>query len=290
VADGRRHRLFIKQFTGGFLIIVSAVLSHLRLPWRYRSIWQQFVRREILGRYRGSMLGMTWALLTPLLMLAVYTFVFVGVFKARWPGAEEAGGVAFALRLFAGLMVFNLFSEMVARAPLLMLEQPNLIKKVVFPLELLAYVSMGNALFQFFLSAVILLVGVALFGEGLSWHAVLLPLVVMPMLPLLLGLSWLLSALGVFVRDIGPMVGLLVSFLMFLSPVFYSMQSLSPEWQFWMSLNPLTPSIENLRKVIFTDALPDWGAWAVAWLFNLGVAGFGAWVFSKLRDGFADVV
>ena len=192
-------------------------------PWRHLSIWKQFVRREVLGRYRGSVLGISWAVFTPMLMLMVYTFVFVGIFKARWPGAEEAGGVAYALRIFAGLMVFNFFSEVVGRAPMLVLEQPNLVKKVVFPLELLAYVSLGSAVFHLGLSAAILLLGTAVFGNGLTLNTLLLPIILLPMVPLLLGLSWLLSALGVYVRDIGPVIGLSVSFLIFLSPVFYSL-------------------------------------------------------------------
>lgn len=251
-------------------------------------MWQ-FVRREILGRYRGSLLGMVWAFLTPLMMLAVYTFVFVGVFKARWPGAEEAGGSAFALRLFAGLIVFNLFSEVVGRAPLLVLEQPNLVKKVVFPLELLAFVSLGSALFHFFLGSVILFLGVAAFGPSLSWHVVLVPVILLPLLPLLLGLAWLLSALGVYVRDIAPLVGLGVSFLMFLSPVFYSLQSLPPQWRFWMGLNPLTSVMENLRGVLFLNASPDWPVWWMTLSVNLVVGLLGARIFALLRKGFADV-
>lgn len=253
-------------------------------------ILRQFVRREVLGRYRGSMLGMTWAFLTPLLMLAVYTFVFVGVFRAKWPGAEAAGGEAFALRLFAGLMVFNFFAEVVGRAAVLVLEQPNLVKKVVFPLELLAFVSLGSALFHLGLSSVIFLLGVVAFGGGLALHSLLLPVVVLPLLPLLLGLSWLLSALGVYVRDIGPVVGLSVSLLLFLSPVFYSLQSLSARWQFWMSLNPLTPVIENVRAVVFLQTGPDWSAWWLALLLGVLMAWLGARVFAVLRDGFADVV
>lgn len=251
---------------------------------------KQFVRREILGRYRGSMLGTGWAFLSPLLMLTVYTFVFVGIFKARWPGAEEAGGIAFALRLFAGLMVFNLFAEVVGRAPVLILEQPNLVKKVVFPLELLAHVSVGAALFHFSLSAGILLVGTAALDQPLSMLTWLLPIVVLPLLPLLLGLSWLLSALGVYVRDIAPIIGLSISFLLFLTPVFYSLQSMSPNWRFWMALNPMTHVIENIRSVVFLGVGPDWGSWSVSLAAGMCVAFLGAWVFSSLRDGFADVV
>ena len=259
-------------------------------PWRFRVILRQFIRREILGRYRGSLLGVGWAFITPLLMLAVYTFVFVGIFRARWPGAEEAGGVAFALRLFAGLMVFNMFAEVVGRAPSMVVEQPNLVKKVSFPLELLPFISIGSALFHFSLSATILLTGAMLVEQHFYPAILLLPLVVLPLLPLLLGLGWLLSALGVFVRDITPIVGLGLNLLLFLSPVFYTTASLSPQWQFWMYLNPLTPIIENCRLLVFSGGSPDWGLWCLSMGVSLVVACFGAWVFRAMREGFADVL
>jgi len=259
-------------------------------PWQHRTVLRQFVRREVLGRYRGSLLGMAWAFITPLLMLAVYTFVFSGIFKARWPGAETAGGVAFSLRLFAGLLVFNLFSEVVGRAPALVLEQPNLVKKVVFPLELLPFVTLGVALFHFLLGMSILLVGTAVLDQGMTLRLALLPVVLLPLLPLLLGLSWLLSALGVYVRDVAPVVTFAVGFLMFLSPVFYSLQSLSQSWQFWMLFNPLTSIIENVRVVLFLETDLDWASWGWTLLASVVLALVGARVFSVLRRGFADVV
>lgn len=266
------------------------MLSYYSAPWHYRSILRQFVRREIVGRYRGSMLGIGWAFATPLLMLGVYTFVFVGVFKARWPGAEAAGGVAFALRLFGGLMIFNLFAEVVGRAPLLIVEQPNLVKKVVFPLELLPFVSLGSALFHLLLGTAILLAGVLVFEGGLGPTCLLLPVVILPLLPLLLGLTWLLAALGVFVRDIATVVGLGINLLLFLSPVFYSADSLTPHWRFWMLLNPLASTIENLRAVLFAGKLPDWSHWSISLALGLALSFAGAWVFRQTRNGFADVL
>ena len=259
-------------------------------PLRYTAILRQFLRREILGRYRGSMLGVAWAFITPLLMLGAYSLVFVGIFRARWPGAETAGGGGFALRLFAGLMVFNLFAEVVGRASSMVLEQPNLVKKVTFPLELLSFVAIGSALFHFFLSSCILLLGNLLVHQSLPPTALLLPVVTLPLLPLLLGLSWALAALGVYVRDTTPVVSLCVSLMLFLSPVFYSMQSLSPAWQFWMRLNPLTPVIENLRTVVFMNQMPDWASWWIGLLGGCAVAWVGAWIFRILRSGFADVL
>lgn len=263
-------------------------LDYFSAPMRFGPIVRQFVRREVLGRYRGSMLGVGWAFLTPLLMLGVYSFVFVGVFKARWPGAQD-GGVAFALRLFAGLMVFNFFAEVLGRASVLVVEQPNLVKKVAFPLEVLPFVTLGSALFHLGLSLIVLWAGVAVFEPDFPLTACLAPLVVLPLLPLLLGLAWALSALGVFVRDIATMVGLGINLLLFLSPVFYSASTLSARWQFWMNLNPLTPVIENLRAVLF-GLPPDWSAWSAWLLVSLVVAGLGAWIFGAMRHGFADVL
>ena len=176
------------------------------------------------------------------------------------------------------------------RAASIIVEQPNLVKKVVFPLELLIFVVLGSALFHFALSVGILLLGNLVVHHSLPPTVLLLPVIILPLLPLLLGLSWLLAALGVYVRDIGPVVGLTVSLLLFLSPVFYSIQTLSPRWQFWMQLNPLTPVIENLRTAVFFGQMPDWSPWAVSMLVGCVVACVGAWVFSILRDGFSDVL
>ena len=152
--------------------------------WSHRIIFVQFLRREILAKHRNSVMGMAWVLVTPLLMLAVYTFVFVGVFKAKWPGMEAAGGWSYAMNLFAGLTIFNFFAEVVNRAPSLLLEQPNLVKKVVFPLPLLVAVQIATGLFNLLMSWAILLVGVAVMG-GLHWETLALPLALLPLLPLL---------------------------------------------------------------------------------------------------------
>ncbi|MDP3639358.1 MAG: ABC transporter permease [Azonexus sp.] len=265
-------------------------LSLFAAPLRHRALLRQFMRREVLGRYRGSLLGLGWAFVLPLAMLAVYTFVFAGVFRLRWPGAEEAGGVVFALRLFAGLIVFQLVAEVLGRAPTLVTAQPNLVKKVVFPLELLPFVSLGVALFHFAVSVALLLVAVLLVEQHLPVTALLAPLAILPLLPLLLGLGFLLAALGVFVRDIATIIGVGVNLLLFLSPVFYSVESLAPRWQFWMRLNPLTPAIEDLRRTLFAGLPPLWADWWLALGGGLIAAAGGAWVFAKTRRGFADVL
>ena len=259
------------------------------LPLRQRTLIWQFARRDVLARYRGSLLGLGWSFLTPLLMLAVYTFVFRVVFKARWTG-EATGDFEFALQVYAGLIVFSLFAEVVNRAPRLVLEQPNLVKKVVFPLEILPWVAVLAGLFHLALNLVALLAAAAIARGGLPLSILALPLVLVPFVPLLLGLGWFLASFGVFVRDVGQITSLLVSLLMFLSPVFYPVSSLPERWQPWLRANPLTPVIEQLRRVALEGLWPDWPQLVL----QLAIAGAVAWAgarwFAATRKGFADVL
>lgn len=261
------------------------------LPLAQRGLIFQFARREVLGRYRGSLLGLGWSFFTPLLMLGVYTFVFVGVFKARWPGAEQAGGLEFAMQIFAGLMVFNLFAEVAGRAPRLVLDQPNLVKKVVFPLEVLPWVAVLSGLFHLVLStAVLLLVILLMKPAALGFTVLALPLVLLPLLPILLGLGWLLSALGVFLRDVGQVMNFVVSLAMFMSPVFYSLNLLSEPMRGWMFFNPLTLIIENVRRVLLQALWPEWEALALYSVVACAFALLAGLFFQITRKGFADVL
>ena len=259
------------------------------LPLRQRTLIWQFARRDVLARYRGSLLGLGWSFLTPLLMLAVYTFVFRVVFKARW-GAGGSDDFEFALQVYAGLIVFGLFSEVVSRAPRLVLEQPNLVKKVVFPLEILPWVAVLAGLFHLALNLAVLLAATALSRGDLPLSIVALPLVLMPFVPLLLGLGWFLAALGVFVRDVGQITSLAVTLLMFLSPVFYPVSSLPERWQPWLLANPLTPVMEQLRRVTLEGLWPDWPQLLLHLVIASAVAWLGARWFAVTRNGFADVI
>lgn len=259
------------------------------LPFRHRTLIWQFARREVLTRYRGSMMGMGWALLTPLLMLCVYTLVFRGIFKARWAD-NNAGDFDFALQVYLGLIVFNVFAEVANRSPRLVLEEPNLVKKVIFPLEILPWVIILAGFFHLFLNTLALLVASIVIKGGVPLSAVTLPLVLAPLVPLLLGLAWLLAGLGVFIRDMQQVTNLLVSLLMFLSPVFYPIANLPSEWRKWLQLNPLAPLIEQSRQVALDGSWPDW----LVMLKLLVATSVFAWVcarwFAAARKGFADVM
>lgn len=239
------------------------------------------------------MLGLTWSFVTPLLMLGVYSFVFVGVFRASWPGAGSAGkdgGLEFALQVFAGLLVFNLFSEVANRAPNLIVEQPNLIKKIVFPIEILPWVSVLSGLFHLLISVGSLCMVLLLVRGGLPLTVLALPLVLLAFLPFLLGVGWFLSALGVFARDVGQVMSMVVSLMMFMSPVFYSVSTLDSRWQYWMHLNPLTLIIEQVRTVVLQGQWPDWNALGLYALCVTLFAILGATFFQLTRRGFADVL
>lgn len=259
------------------------------MPLRQRTLIWQFARRNVLARYRGSLLGLGWSFLTPLLMLAVYTFVFRVVFKARW-GAGGTDDFEFALQVYTGWIVFSLFAEVVNRAPRLVLDQPNLVKKVVFPLEILPWVAVLAGLLHLALKLVVLLVVAALARGGLPLSIVALPLVLIPFVPLLMGLGWFLASLGVFIRDVGQIASLAVTLLMFLSPVFYPVSSLPERWQPWLLANPLTPVMEQLRRVALEGLWPDWPQLALHLAIGSAVAWLGARWFAATRNGFADVI
>ncbi|MEL6858021.1 MAG: ABC transporter permease [Pseudomonadota bacterium] len=249
------------------------------------------VRREVQSRYRGSALGLIWSMVTPVLMLGVYTFVFGVVFKSRWTtSSEDAAPIEFAVILFIGLIVFQLMSETVIRAPTLIQSNVAFVKKVVFPLEVLVPVALGTALFHALVSLFILLPFIYFVFGHVPITGILLPLVWLPFLLLVAGLSWFLASLGTFVRDIGQFVGTVVTALLFLAPVFFPLSAL-PEWlQPWLILNPITIPIDQSRQVLIFGELPDWGLFGSYSAAGLITCLIGFFWFQRTRKGFADVL
>lgn len=258
--------------------------------WRYRALVVQLARRDVTGRYRGSVLGLLWSLFHPVLMLATYTFVFSVIFKARWGEGVGESKVEFAIILFTGLIVFSLFSECINRAPGLVLNNVNYVKKVVFPLEILPWVTFCSALFHFIVSLAVLLVFMLIAGGALHWTIVLLPLVMLPLVLLTLGLSWLLASLGVYIRDVGQSVGVVTTVLMFLSPIFYPITAVPEAYQGWIRRNPLTQAIEQARDVIIFGRVPDWSVLLIWTFVGILIAWLGLAWFQRTRGGFPDVL
>ncbi|WP_178129756.1 MULTISPECIES: ABC transporter permease [unclassified Pseudomonas] len=257
--------------------------------WRHRGLVLMLARRDIVGRYRGSFLGVLWSLVYPLFMLGIYSFVFGGIFKSRW-GAGNSSPLEFSLILFVGMIVFNLFSECISRAPGVVLAHTNYVKKIVFPLEVLPIVLLAGALFQFLVNLCVWLVFYSLFFQSPHLTSLLLPLVILPLLLFTLGVSWVLASLGTYLRDIGHLVGVLITALLFLSPIFYPVTALPERFQHLMYLNPLAQVIENARQVLIWDTLPDPGPWCLSLLASGVLAWLGLTFFQQTRRGFADVL
>lgn len=274
---------------GGGLSLLNPAAT-VRSLWANQELIRQFSWREVAGRYKGSFLGLFWSFITPLVMLLIYTFVFGVIFQSRWPQARTGNLNEFAVILFAGLLTFNLFSECVTRAPTLVVGVPNYVKKVVFPLEILPVSALGAALFHAGVSLLIMLGAHMLIGGALSWTILLLPVVLAPLLLLALGLSWFLASLGVFVRDLGNAIGLLVQVLFFLTPVFYTADSVPEPFHNLLELNPLTSVVENVRRVTLWGEQPAWAAFSLSLLLSgiVFVLGY-AW-FMQTRKAFADVL
>ena len=268
----------------------TSLVALIESLWRNRHLIVQMTRREVVGRYKGSALGLAWSFLTPILMLAVYTFVFSVVFKARWGTDGDESKTQFALVLFVGMIVHGLFAEVLNRAPGLILSNVNYVKKVVFPLDVLPVIAMGAALFHASISLAVLLIAFALFNGYLHWTIIFVPVVLLPLVILTLGVAWIFASLGVFLRDVGQTVGIITTMMLFLAPIFYPITALPEEIRPWIMANPLTFIIEEARGVVILGRMPEWtglgiytlAATAVAW------AGF-AW-FQKTRKGFADVL
>lgn len=267
----------------------SSLFNLVKVFLGNRELIVALTKREITGRYKGSIMGLLWSFFKPVLMLAVYTFVFGVVFKSKWPGGTGSQA-EFALTLFAGLIIFNLFSECVTRAPSLIVGNINYVKKLIFPLELLPIIAVGAAFFHFLVSLLVwFCFYMYIFGvpDIRSMHVFL---VIIPLIFMILGISWLLSSLGVYLRDVSQIVGIVVTILMFMTPLFYSLESLPEKYQWIMQMNPLSWLVQQARGVLLWGEVIAWREWCIQMLFSFFtfIAGY-VW-FQKTRKGFADVL
>ena len=271
-----------QTYRAGLIDVFQPLFQHIELIL-------QLSKRGIQSRYRGSVLGMLWSLLTPLLMLLVYSFVFSIVFKAKWnhPGAEDAN---FGVILFSGMIIHALFAEPMVLSSSSITGNTQYVKKVVFPLEIMAWSTMLVAGFQAMISFLVLIIFMLIAGMPLHPALLLFPVVVAPMILFSAGVAWLLSSITVFIRDIAQLVGILATILLFISPVFYPVDRLPIIWQKLIYLNPISFIVDQMRRIAIYGEQPDWTGLAIYTLIALAVAWFGLFIFQRLRAGFADVL
>jgi lipopolysaccharide transport system permease protein len=258
--------------------------------WLHRELIYRLARREVESRYKGSLLGLVWSFLVPLMMVGVYTFVFSAIFPSHWP-LPPGKIVPFFLIVFAGMICMNLFCDCIGRSPGLMLGNVSYIKKVVFPLEILPIVILASELFTASISCIILMgLYVGVLGRP-PWTALLLPVVLFPFVLMILGMLWIISSLGVYLRDMRQLISVILGMMAFVSPLLWPLTALKNRYVLWaVYFNPLTVPLEQVRHILFWGMQPDWriwggylaGSWLVAW------AGL-VW-FSHAKRGFADVI
>jgi lipopolysaccharide transport system permease protein len=261
-------------------------VSILRTLVRHRYLLGQLVKRDVLLRYRGAYFGVLWVFLNPLIMLAIFSFVFGQIFQARWPAQDT--GIPVALNLYCGLIAFNIFAETVTRAPTAVRSQPSYVKKIIFPVEILPVVPFGAALIHGGFNTLILVAALAWSGH-ISSGLALFPVILLPLLLVALGLAWFIAAWGVFIKDMTQIVPVFVQMLMFLSPVFYPAQAVPEMLRPLFLHNPLGAVIEAARSLV-ANAPVDWSAWTAALAVSLIAMLLGLAFFQHSRDEFADVL
>jgi lipopolysaccharide transport system permease protein len=263
--------------------------------WQHHALISILLRRDISGRYRGSLLGWTWSLATPLLTLGVYTFVFSQIFQSRWTESadspsQSAGTLGFAINLFAGLIVFNIFAETATRSPGIILAYPNYVKKIIFPLQILPAICVGTAMFHGVTSLLILAAFELLSTGSIPITILFIPLVWAPLACGCLAMSWILSALGVYLRDLGHLANVTVGMLLFLSTVFYPIQALPAKWAPLLRANPLVLIIEQTRRVAVEGEMPSPTYLILGILASFAICEQCFRFFAKAKKGFADVM
>ena len=268
----------------------TSLASLARSLWQHRQLIKQMAWREVIGRYKGSIMGLFWSFIHPVLMLTVYTFVFSIVFKAKWGSGGGESKAAFALILFVGLIVHGLLAEVLNRAPSLILSNVNYVKKVVFPLEILPVISLVSALFHSLISLGVLLLAFLAINSYLPWTVIFIPIILLPFIMLVLGFAWLLAALGVFIRDIGQSISIITTIMMFMAPVFFPLSALPVKYHPYILANPLTFIIEQAREVLIFGNLPNWSGLAIFMSIAITFVWLGYSIFQKTRKGFADVL
>lgn len=267
----------------------ASFINMLAGPIQSRHLIYQMTKREVIGRYRGSIFGLAWSFFNPLIMLAVYTIVFSVVFNARWSAGSDSKS-EFALALFVGLIIHNVIAESLIKSPSLLIENMSYVKKVVFPIETLSWVVIGGTLFHSLISLGVWTVFYLYVHQTIQWTIIFLPLIFIPLILFSMGISWMLASAGVYIKDIKQMTSVFATFLLFMSPIFYPASRLPESFQTIIYLNPLTFIIEQARDVLLWGNLPNWTGLIISFVVSLLVAWSGFYFFQLTRKWFADYI
>lgn len=262
--------------------MIKRLMRHNELIW-------EMTKRDVMARYKGSYLGIVWSFITPLLILTIYTFVFSVIFQTKW-NVTDTSHMSFGITLFAGMIIINIFTEVLIKSTSIIVSNPNYVTKVVFPLEIFPIVLFLSALIHACISFGILIGAQLIYTSTIQWTILLIPIVLIPLALFSIGIGWIFSSLGVFVRDLNYMMNIVAQVLMFLSPVFYPIEIVPEEFRSWYNANPLTGMITQFREVVLWGNTPDWMEWTKIFIISLIVFFLGYWIFRKCKGAFADVI
>lgn len=272
------------------ILVLFDLLAVPRAAVRHRSLLWQMTRRNIETRYRGSVLGLVWSFIQPLMMLFIYTFVFSIVFKAKWNVTVGDSQGVFPVIMFSGMAMYNIFQESVLLNCTVIVGNQNLVKKVIFPLEILPIAQMGATALLGVAWLILLVIGVLIVFNHVCWTLVFVPLVYFPLLMITLGVSYFVASLGVFFRDIQYVAGIVLQVLFFMTPVFYPIENVPARFQPILRVNPLSPILEQGRQVMIFGEVPDPWLWLQSFVVAFLVLHFGYMWFRSTKRGFADVL
>ncbi|MEV5027349.1 ABC transporter permease [Paenibacillus sp. LPE1-1-1.1] len=261
----------------------------IRRLMKYNQLILEMTKRDVLARYKGSYLGILWSFVTPLLILTIYTFVFSVIFQSKW-NIEDTSHMSFGITLFAGMIIINIFTEVLIKSTSIIVSNPNYVTKVVFPLEIFPIVIFMSALIHACISFGILIIAQLLYTSTIHWTVLLIPIILIPLALFSIGIGWIFSSLGVFVRDLNYMMNIVAQILMFLSPVFYPIEIVPVKFQSLYAANPLTGMITEFREVVLWGNMPNWLEWGKIFIISFVVFVVGYWIFRKCKGAFADVI
>jgi lipopolysaccharide transport system permease protein len=253
-----------------------------------RHLLKTLVVRDIHAKYRETIFGYWWLVIYPVLMLSTYSFIFGGIFQSRW--LNQGGMSDFVAMLYCGLIIFGIFSDAITRSTTIIRSQANFVKKIIFPLEILPLVIVGSAVYSALVSLGLLVLLLLVTKFSIPLTAVFIPLIFIPFIILVAGLTWLLASLGVFFPDMTQLVSVSTTILLFLSPVFFPLESVPALIEPFMMFNPLTFPIVELRNILLLAQQPDWYGIFIYSVVALVVASVGLWLFQNTRSAFSDVI
>jgi len=270
--------------------LFKKIFSRIKELWKFRELALQLTQRDLMTRYKGSYLGFAWAIINPLIMLLVYSFIFSVVFKLKWDTGDDTSKALYTLMIFAGLVPFYIFSESINRSLGLISGSPNYVKKVVFPLEILPISLILSTLINNLFGLILLVIGKLIFMDTPNWTLIYIPMLLLPLTLLSLGLALAFSAIGTYIRDMTHTIALLMNVLFYASPIFYKVSAVPEGFRYFVNLNPLTQIIEEWRSVILLGQKVDYSVYFMTLLVALIVLLVGTSIFNYLRKGFSDVV